>query len=133
MNGLLTLRGQRMRALRLGTDADATDNIAAIDRVLVNVIGNTGDTAGESKDFRRVALFGRGEVRRLVGEILRGAKRPLTTLQIAQQALVTKSVAVSCSRRVKGRVSNVWKVLADMHGVVRGADANGNVVGSRAT
>ncbi|MEE9375741.1 MAG: hypothetical protein V3V04_05345 [Rhizobiaceae bacterium] len=132
VNGLLTLRGHQLRHLRLGTDTAAKTNIAAIDRVLVNVIGYEGDISEESTDFRRVTTFKRGELRRLVAGVLRKTERPLTTLEIAKIVMATKGLEASYSRKIKSRVNNVRAVLKRMD-LDKGADANGNVVWRRAT
>ena len=129
INGLLTLRGHQLRHLRLGTNPDAKTNIAAIDRVLINVIGYEGNIAEESRDFRRVTTFKRGELRRLVADILRKAEHPLTTLEVAKLAMATKGLEASYSRKIKGRVSNVRATLKGM-ALNKRTDANGNVVWS---
>jgi len=133
-NALLTMRGQQLRHLRLGTDSEAEANIAAIDHVLIKVIGYDGDIIEQSRDFRRVTTFKRGELTKAIMDTLRAAERPLTTLEMAQAVMATKGVSVSYSRKDKPRVSNVYEGLRRLHGlgrVVRGADASGNVVWSR--
>jgi len=77
INAMLTWRAKRLRSLRLGEgDRDPhLADISAIDRVLVNVLGYTGDIEAASKDFRREAVFNRSELRRTVIAVLREATR----------------------------------------------------------
>lgn len=113
-NGLLTLRGQQLKHLRLGTNPNAQANIDAIDHVLIKVIGYKGDIAEESRDFRRDAVFRRGELRRAVAGVLRKATSPMTTLEVAKAALEPKGLTVSYERKHKPNVTRVWHVLKRM-------------------
>jgi len=94
-----------LRSLRLkeGDERELLADIAAMDRVLVNVLGYTGDIAEASRDFRREALFGRGELARAVMGVLRQANGPLTARQIAGHALATKGKALE-----PGRLGREW-------------------------
>ncbi|MFD0916883.1 hypothetical protein ACFQ14_10740 [Pseudahrensia aquimaris] len=132
-NGLLTLRGRQLQALRLGTDPNAQANIEAIDRVLIDVIGYTGNIAEESRDFRRTSTFRRGELRRAVADVLRKADRPLTTLEVAKAVLEPRGVEVSYARKHKARVTNVLAVLKVMAGegrVAKTTNRQGNLAWS---
>lgn len=112
VNGLLTWRARRLRSLRL--EPDSRDRhlayIAAIDRVLVNVLGFTGDMAEASRDFRREALFGRGELQRAVATVLRQANEPLTTRQITARVMATKGRTLEPGRLSKEWINRVRKV-----------------------
>ncbi len=101
-----------MRSLRLkeGDDAAVLADIAAIDHVLVNVIGFTGDIAALSRDFRREALFRRGELQRAVSAVLRQANGPLTTRQIAERVMATKGKALEPGRLAKEWINRTRKV-----------------------
>ena len=128
INGLLTARGRQLQALRLGTGKNTQANIDAIDHVLVNVLAYEGDIAEASRDFRRETTFKRGELRKAVADVLRGADRPLTTLEVAKAVYGAKGVEVSYSRKIKNRVNTVLKVLKAMHGkcrVCKGIDSQG--------
>ena len=105
INGLLTWRARRLRRIRLkeGDEAQHLADIAAMDRVLVNVLGYTGDIEAESRDFRREALFKRGELSRAVMRVLREANGPLSTRQITERVMATKGKAMK-----PGRLSKQW-------------------------
>jgi hypothetical protein len=81
INGLFTARSRCLQSLRLEHgDPDTTRaDIAAIDRVLVNVLGYKGDIEAVSRDFKRNPSFGRGELLRAVLDVLRKADEPLST------------------------------------------------------
>ncbi len=112
INAMLTWRGKRLRSLRLkeGDEQEVLADIAAIDRVLVNVLGFTGDIAEMSRDFRREALFKRGELTRLVSDVLREANGPLTTRQITERVVSRKSLVMKPGRHSKEWINRVRKV-----------------------
>jgi hypothetical protein len=116
VNALLTWRGKRLRSLRLneGDTTQVSADIAAIDRVLVNVLGYSGDIAAESRDFRREALFGRGELQRAVATVLREANGPLTARQITGRVMATKGKALKPGRLAKEWINRVRKVCQRM-------------------
>ena len=105
INGLLTWRARRLRCIRLkeGDEAQHLADIAAMDHVLVNVLGFTGDIAEASRDFRREAIFGRGELRRAVLTVLREANGPLTARQITERVMSRKGYVMR-----PGPVSKEW-------------------------
>lgn len=109
INAMLTARARRLRSLRLeeGDQAAHLADIEAIDHVLVNVLGFTGDIAAETKDFRREALFGRSELRRAVIAVLREANQPLTTRQITERVMATKGKALKPGRQSKDWITRV--------------------------
>lgn len=111
INGLLTARARCLRDLRLSNgDPEVQANIDAIDRVLVNVIGFTGDIAGLTRDYRREALFKRGELQRMVATVLREANGPLTTRQIMERVAVGKGLTMRPGKRTKEWINRVRKV-----------------------
>ena len=109
INGLLTWRARCLRKLRKqeGDTTSVTADIAAIDRVLVNVIGFTGDIDALTRDFRREALFKRGELQRLVLAVLREANEPLTTRQITERVMDRKGSTMTPGRDSKQRIHTV--------------------------
>jgi hypothetical protein len=110
---MLTWRAKRLRSLRKGDGDEAANlaDIAAIDRVLVNVLGFTGDIEEQTRDFRREALFGRGELFRTVIAVLREANEPLTTRQITERVMATKGKALKPGRLSKEWINRVRHVL----------------------
>ncbi|MBO6540835.1 MAG: hypothetical protein JJ969_15720 [Rhizobiaceae bacterium] len=112
INGLLTWRARLLRRLRKreGDTASIEADIQAIDRVLVNVIGFTGDIETLTRDFRREALFKRGELQRLVMAVLRDANEPLTTRQITERVMDRKGASMTPGRDSKQRIHRVRAV-----------------------
>lgn len=128
INAMLTARARRLRSLRLeegGQSAHLAD-IEAIDRVLVNVLGFSGDIGAETKDFRRGALFGRSELRRAVIAVLREANEPLTTRQITERVMATKGKTLKPGRVGKEYINRVRVVCQHLRlerGMVEGVQA----------
>lgn len=111
VNGLLTWRARRLRSLRLkeGNAKEHLADIAAIDRVLTNVLGFT-DIEAFTRDFRRETLFRRGELYRMVCDVLREADRPLTTREITEIVLARKGYALKPGRQGKEHINRVRKI-----------------------
>ncbi len=107
---------QKLRSLRLkdGDEAEHLADIAAIDRVLVNVLGFDGDIEAVTRDFRREALFGRNELRRAVAGILREANGPLTARQITERVLASKEGSMLPGRDAKLWITRVRKVCSKL-------------------
>jgi hypothetical protein len=116
INGLLTWRSRRVRNLRLkdGEETETLADIAAIDRVLVNVIGFQGDIEALSRDFRREAIFRHGELQRAVYAVLREASGPLTTRQITERVMAAKGKRLEAGRLSKEWINRVRKVCQRM-------------------
>jgi len=112
INGLLTWWSRRLRSLRLkdGKETEILADIAAIDRVLINVIGFQGDIEALSRDFRREAIFRHGELQRAVYAVLREANGPLTTRQITERVMATKGKTLEAGRLSKEWINRVRKV-----------------------
>ena len=112
INGLLTWRAKRLRGIRLDHDNEAEHlaDIAAIDRVLVNVLGFTGDIDALTRDFRREALFRRNELRRMVCDALREANGPLTARQITERVIARKGLEMRPGAQSKQWINRVRKV-----------------------
>lgn len=134
INGLLTCRARLMREGRKQerpADLIRAD-IAAIDHVLVNVLGYGEDIEAVTRDFRREAIFRRGEMFAAVCDVLRRADRPLTTREIATAVYGTKGKVLKPGRQSKewiNRVRHACKRLA-RDGAVRATAGDGDVVWS---
>ncbi len=113
INAMLTHRARLLRSLRKaeGDEAAHLADIAAIDRVLVNVLGFTGDIAEHSRDFRREAVFNRSELRRTVIAVMREANEPVTTRQVTERVMATKGIALKPGRVGKEYINRVRVVL----------------------
>ncbi|MEX0956967.1 MAG: hypothetical protein WDZ83_17350 [Rhizobiaceae bacterium] len=112
INGLLTWRSRLLRSLRLkeGDQSAIEADIAAIDRVLVNVIGFKGDIETLTRDFRREALFTHGELQRFVMQVLREANGPLTSRQITERVMDRKGATMVPGQDSKKRIERVRAV-----------------------
>lgn len=119
INAMLTWRARRLRSLRLKEwDVDAIwSDIAAIDRVLANVLGYTGDIEAETRDFSRETLFRRGDLQRMVCTVLREANRPLTTREITAIVISRKGLTMDNYRQAKQWINRVRKVCQRLPGL----------------
>lgn len=126
INGLLTWRACRLRSLRLeeGNAEEHLADIAAIDRVLTNVLG-FADIEAFTRDFRREALFRRGELYRMMCDVLREADRPLTTREITEIVLARKGRALKSGRQGKEHINRVRKVCQRIKSVERVNESGG--------
>lgn len=117
INGLLTWRAKRLRGIRLDHDNEAEHlaDIAAIDRVLVNVLGFTGAIDALTRDYRREALFRRNELRRMVCDVLREANGPLTARQITERVIARKGLEMRPGAQSKQWINRVRKVCQKLH------------------
>jgi hypothetical protein len=106
---------------------EALADIAAIDRVLVHVLAFTGEIEAASRDFKRVAVFKRGELQRAVCDVLRAAKGPMTARQIAESAWRTKGHELKPGKLSKQRINEVRKVCERMFGPATERGASGAV------
>ncbi len=133
INGLLTNRARLMREGRKDRDRRdqiATD-IAAIDHVLTRVLGFTGDIEAVTRDFKREAVFKRGEMFAVICDVLRQADRPLTTREIAKAVYATKGKTVGSGRQSKewiNRVRHACKRLERDGTAMVAMDGHGDVV-----
>ena len=125
INGLFTARSKCLRSLRLedgDTDTIRAD-IAAIDRVLVNVLGYRGDIEAVSRDFKRNPSFGRGEMMRAVLDVLRKADAPMLTRDLTVAVFESKGLTLPPGETGRSRINRVRKICQQVPGVyeVRGA------------
>lgn len=116
-----------MRDLRKG-EGDQADHLAdmqAIDRVLVSVLGCTDDIPAMARDFRREALFKRGELLRMVCDALRQANGPLTARELTERVLERKNMALKPGKIGKERINRVRRVCKGLQGLVKGRGVDG--------
>ena len=103
----------------------------AVDHVLRNVLAYTGDIETVTRDFKRVALFKRGEMFAAVCNVLRKADTPLTTREVAERVFDTKGITIASGKQSKDYINRVRHSLKLMGNAARkGTDGKGNVVWS---
>tara|TARA_R110002020_G_scaffold87061_27_gene215161 strand:- start:5042 stop:5515 length:474 start_codon:yes stop_codon:yes gene_type:complete len=120
INGLFTARSKCLRSLRL-EDGDIDTiraDIAAIDRVLVNVLGYKGDIEAVSRDFKRNPSFGRGEMLRAVLDVLRKADAPMLTRELTVAVFESKGQTLPPGQTGRDRINRVRKICQQVPGVV---------------
>lgn len=112
INGLFTARSKCLRSLRLeqGDPEAIRADIAAIDRVLVNVLGYTGDIEAVSRDFKRNPSFGRGELLRIVLDVLRKADAPMLTRDLTVAIFEAKGLTLPPGQTGRNRINRVRKL-----------------------
>lgn len=111
INGLFTARSRCLRDLRLADDPEPIKaDIAAIDRVLVNVLGYKGDIEAVSRDFKRNPSFGRGELLRAVLDVLRKADAPMLTRDLTIAVFESKGLTLPPGEVGRSRINRVRKV-----------------------
>lgn len=121
INGLFTARSKCLCSLRLeqGDPEAIRADIAAIDRVLVNVLGYTGDIEAVSRDFKREPSFGRGELLRAVLDVLRKAQAPMRTRELTVAIFEAKGLTLPPGEVGKNRINRVRKTCQSLPGVVQ--------------
>lgn len=123
INGLFTARSKCLRSLRLSDDPDTIkSDIAAIDRVLVNVLGYTGDIEAVSRDFKRNPSFGRGEMMRAVVDVLRKADAPMLTRDLTVAVFESKGLTLPPGQVGRNRINRVRKVCQHVPGICEVGD-----------
>lgn len=119
INGLFTARSKCLRSLRLEDDPEPIkSDIAAIDRVLVNVLGYKGDIEAVSCDFKRNPSFGRGEMLRAVLDVLRKADAPMLTRDLTVAVFESKGLTLPPGETGRNRINRVRKICQQVPGVV---------------
>jgi hypothetical protein len=120
INGLFTARSRCLRSLRLedGDIETIQEDIAAIDRVLFNVLGYKGDIEAVSRDFKRNPSFGRGEMMRAVLDVLRKANAPMLTRDLTVAVFESKGLTLPPGVTGKNRINRVRKICQQVPGVV---------------
>lgn len=118
-----------MREGRLGErPADQIHaDIAAIDRVLVNVLGYEGDIQAVARDFKREALFRRGELFKAVCDVLRRADKPMTAREIAGIVYGAKGKALEPGPVSKQWIARVRKCCQRVPGAAMVRDDTGSM------
>ena len=118
INGLFTARSKCLRSLRLSDDPEPIkSDIAAIDRVLVNVLGYKGDIEAISRDFKRNPSFGRGEMMRAVLDVLRKADAPMLTRDLTIAVFESKGLTLPPGQTGRNRINRVRKICQQVPGV----------------
>ena len=118
INGLFTARSKCLRSLRLADDPEPIkSDIAAIDRVLVNVLGYKGDIEAVSRDFKRNPSFGRGEMMRAVLNVLRKADAPMLTRDLTVAVFEAKGLTLPPGEVGRNRINRVRKICQQVPGV----------------
>ncbi|MGJ8570212.1 MAG: hypothetical protein ACSHXI_05855 [Hoeflea sp.] len=119
INGLFTARSKCLRFLRLeqGDPEAIRADIAAIDRVLVNVLGYTGDIEAVSRDFKRNPSFQRGEMLRAVLDILHKADAPMLTRELTVAVFESKGLTLPPGATGRNRINWVRKICQQVPGV----------------
>lgn len=119
INGLFTARSKCLRSLRL-EDGDVETikaDIAAIDRVLVNVLGYSGNIEAVSRDFKRNPSFGRGEMMRAVLDVLRKADAPMLTRGLTVAVFESKGLTLPPGEVGRNRINRVRKICQQVPGI----------------
>jgi hypothetical protein len=108
-----------LRSIRLqeGDIAEIKADIAAIDRVLVNVLHFKGDIEALSRDFKRDASFKRGELIRIVLDILRKAEAPMLTRDLTVAVFEAKGLTLPPGETGRNRINRVRKVCQQIPGI----------------
>jgi hypothetical protein len=119
INGLFTARSKCLCSLRLedGNPDTIRDDIAAIDRVLVNVLGYKGDIEAVSRDFKRNPSFGRGEMMRAVLDVLRKADAPMLTRDLTVAVFEAKGLTLPPGETGRSRINRVRKICQQVPGI----------------
>jgi len=119
INGLFTARSKCLRSLRLeqGDIESIRADIAAIDRVLVNVLGYSGDIEAVSRDFKRNPSFGRGEMLRAVLDVLRKADAPMLTRDLTVAVFESKGLTLPPGETGRNRINRVRKICQQTDGI----------------
>ena len=110
--------------------AEIKNDIGAVDRVL-GTLGYQGDLDAAMPRQKRHVLFGRGELTRAILDVLRGAKEPMTTREIAREILAVNEFDPRDRKLLTEhtrRVSKALRVLNGQGAVARTADKSGNMV-----
>ena len=110
--------------------AEIKNDIDALDRTLINVMGYEGDLDTQMPRQKRHVLFGKGELTRQVLTILRRSETPLTSRQIAQEIVSEKGMDARDRKYVSDLTKRVGKACRQYpEGTIRKAtDERGNVV-----
>ena len=131
ISGLLAKRADLFNEAERIRDrlAEIKNDIGAIDRTL-NVLGYTGDLDAAMPRQKRHVVFGKGELFRSCMTVLRTAKAPLTSRQIAQEIVELNGQDARDRKYVNDLVKRVGKCLRQTDAARRGTDSNGNILWS---
>jgi hypothetical protein len=131
INGLLTKRADLFNEAKQLREriAEIKNDIDAIDRSL-GTFGYTGDLDAAMPRQKRHVVFGKGELFRSCMTVLRRAKEPLTSRQIAQEIVEMNGQDARDRKYVNDLVKRVGKCLRQTDAARKGVDERGNVVWS---
>lgn len=112
----VTINGLMTRRSLLLTDKPDTlaSNIAAIDYVL-KLCGFNEDPQQYMPERRKKQIFGKGEKRRLVRQVLQQADKPLTSREICLAILEDKDFDLTDKRRLNQTTTGVYIFLRRQH------------------
>jgi hypothetical protein len=108
--------------------AEIKNDTAAIDRVL-GTLGYAGDLDAAMPRQKRHVLFGRGELTRAILDVLRGAREPMATREIAREILSVNEQDPRDRKLLTEHTRRVSKALRQLReaSYVRGViDKSGN-------
>ena len=132
ISGMLTKRAELLGEAETIRDrlAEIKNDIDALDRTLINVMGYEGDLDTQMPRQKRHVLFGKGELTRQVLTILRRSETPLTSRQIAQEIVSEKGMDARDRKYVSDLTKRVGKACRQYPegAIVKAADERGNVV-----
>ena len=132
ISGMLTKRAELLGEAETIRDrlAEIKNDIDALDRTLINVMGYEGDLDTQMPRQKRHVLFGKGELTRQVLTILRRSETPLTSRQIAQEIVSEKGMDARDRKYVSDLTKRVGKACRQYPEgtIVKATDERGNVV-----
>ena len=131
ISGLLTKRADMLGEAEAIRDrlAQIRNDIDALDRTL-RTLGYDGDLDAQMPRQKRHVIFGRGELFRGCMDVLRHAKGPLTSRQIAQELVAVSGLDARDRRYVSDLTKRVSKCLRETGAARKATDGKGNVVWS---
>lgn len=132
INGMLTRRAELLGEAETLRDRIAAikNDLDAVDRTLVNVLGYEGDLDAMMPRQKRHVVFGRGELTRQVLSILRRNARPMTSRQIAQEIVSDSGMDARDRKYVSDLTKRVGKACRQYPEgtILKAMDDKGNVV-----
>lgn len=133
ISGLLTKRSDLFNEAERIRDrlAEIRNDLGAIERTL-GVLGYDGDLDAAMPRQKREVLFGKGELTRAVFDVLRDARGPLTSRQIAQEIVALSGMDARDRKFMGDLVKRVGKACRQQprDAIVKASDVMGNIVWS---
>jgi len=132
ISGMLTKRAELLGEAETLRDrlAAIKNDLDAMDRILVNVMGYQGDLDAQMPRQKRHVIFGRGELTRAVLNVLRRNQKPMTSRQIAQEIVSDSGMDARDRKYVSDLTKRVGKACRQYPSgtIKKAADGHGNVV-----